>query len=323
MAFGRANIPKLANVIALGAQITAQPDSIEATEVEGVVQSTEAALRVLLEELARQEARTVAVAQNLPASLCTLLERPETAVKDYAAKCLERLASIVQGRCVERAPAAQALPTRRPRVPCTARRSRWLTAHSGRNRARRRRLFSQGGFAIVRGLVGLLQDEADSVNLSAMSALRMLSESRDGCDLLLDAEAIVGFVGCLSEMKRQPILLGEALFSLGNLTKLAESIKQAMAAGAVDRLMALLSEGEEVSGVQMQALVLKCVWNIANLDEGKVAIIDAGGGCFARVLLVFWVGFDEIGPGLVETRWHHHLSSIGRAMLRFPEGVVV
>jgi hypothetical protein len=129
----------------------------------------------------------------------------------------------------------------------------------------------------VRGLVGLLQDEADSVNLSAMSALRMLSESRDGCDLLLDAEAIVGFVGCLSEMKRQPILLGEALFSLGNLTKLQESIKQAMAAGAVDRLMALLSEGEEVSGVQMQALTLKCVWNIANLDEGKVAIIEAGG----------------------------------------------
>lgn len=129
----------------------------------------------------------------------------------------------------------------------------------------------------MRGLVGLLQDEAESVNLSAMSALRMLSESRDGCDLLLDAEAIVGFVGCLSEMKRQPILLGEALFSLGNLTKLSESIKQAMAAGAVDRLMALMSEGEEVSGVQMQALVLKCVWNIANLDEGKVAIIEAGG----------------------------------------------
>lgn len=129
----------------------------------------------------------------------------------------------------------------------------------------------------MRGLVGLLQDEADSVNLSAMSALRMLSESRDGCDLLLDAEAIVGFVGCLSEMKRQPILLGEALFSLGNLTKLQESIKQAMAAGAVDRLMALLSEGEEISGVQMQALTLKCVWNISNLDEGKVAIIEASG----------------------------------------------
>lgn len=125
--------------------------------------------------------------------------------------------------------------------------------------------------------MGLLQDEAESVNLSAMSALRMLSESRDGCDLLLDAEAIVGFVGCLSEMKRQPILLGEALFSLGNMTKLSESIKQAMAAGAVDRLMALMSEGEEVSGVQMQALVLKCVWNIANLDEGKVAIIEIGG----------------------------------------------
>ena len=99
MAFGRANIPKLAKVIALGAQITAQPDSIEATEVDGVVQSTEAALRVLLEELARQEARTVAVAQNVPASLCTLLERPETAVKEFAAKSLERQASIVQGRC--------------------------------------------------------------------------------------------------------------------------------------------------------------------------------------------------------------------------------
>ena len=58
----------------------------------------QARARAREEELARQEARTVAVAQNLPASLCTLLERPETAVKDYAAKCLERLATIVQGR---------------------------------------------------------------------------------------------------------------------------------------------------------------------------------------------------------------------------------
>ena len=139
------------------------------------------------------------------------------------------------------------------------------------------RLFSRGGYAIVRGLVGLLQDEADSVNLSAMSALRMLSESRDGCDLLLAADSIPGLVSCLSEMKRAPILLGEALFSLGNLTKMVEAIQQAMEAGAVDRLVALLAEGEETSGVQMRALVLKCVWNIANLDEGKEATIKANG----------------------------------------------
>ena len=44
VAFGRGNVQKLANVVALGAQITAQPDSIDATEVEGIVQSTEAAL---------------------------------------------------------------------------------------------------------------------------------------------------------------------------------------------------------------------------------------------------------------------------------------
>ena len=79
MAFGRANIPKLANVIALGAQITAQPDSIEATEVEGVVQSTEAALRVLLEELARQEARAVAPATPALREALGLLRRARMA----------------------------------------------------------------------------------------------------------------------------------------------------------------------------------------------------------------------------------------------------
>jgi hypothetical protein len=141
-----------------------------------------------------------------------------------------------------------------------------------------RRLFARGGYAIVRGLVGLLQDDSDVAQLSAMSALRMLSESRDGCDMLLAAESIPGLVGCLSEMKRPSTLLGEALFSLGNLTKLVEATKQAMSAGAVDRLMALLGEGEAVSGVQMRALVLKCVWNIANLDEGKTATIEAKGG---------------------------------------------
>jgi len=140
-----------------------------------------------------------------------------------------------------------------------------------------RRLFARGGYAIVRGLVGLLQDDSDVAQLSAMSALRMLSESRDGCDMLLAAESIPGLVGCLSEMKRPSTLLGEALFSLGNLTKLVEATKQAMSAGAVDRLMALLGEGEAVSGVQMRALVLKCVWNIANLDEGKTATIEAKG----------------------------------------------
>eukprot|EP01048_Picozoa_sp_COSAG05_P010094 COSAG05_NODE_870_length_6849_cov_43.750519_6_plen_57_part_00 len=54
--------------------------------------------RVLYEELARQEARAAAVKLNLAASLCTLLERPETVIKDHAAKCLERLATLVQGR---------------------------------------------------------------------------------------------------------------------------------------------------------------------------------------------------------------------------------
>eukprot|EP01048_Picozoa_sp_COSAG05_P010095 COSAG05_NODE_870_length_6849_cov_43.750519_7_plen_149_part_00 len=137
--------------------------------------------------------------------------------------------------------------------------------------------FVHSGYSIVRGLAGLLQDEADTVNLSAMSALRMLSESRDGCDMLLAAESIPGLVSCLSEVKRAPILLGEALFSLGNLTKITEAIQQAMSAGAIDRLMVLLGEGENVSGVQMQALVLKCIWNIANLDEGKIAIIKANG----------------------------------------------
>lgn len=237
VAFGRGNVPKLANVVSLGAQITAHPESVDPTEVEGVIQSTEAALRVLYEELARQEARAAAVKFDVAASLSALLERPEPVIKDYAAKCLERLANLVQGRLQ----------------------------------------FARGGYAIVRGLVGLLQDEGDNVNLSAMGALRMLSESRDGCDMLLAAETIPGLVSCLSEMKRAPILLGEALFSLGNLTKIVEAIQQAMAAGAIDRLMALLAEREDVSGVQMRALVLKCVWNIANLDEGKVATIKASG----------------------------------------------
>ena len=44
VAFGRGNVPKLANVVSLGAQITAHPESVDPTEVEGVIQSTEAAL---------------------------------------------------------------------------------------------------------------------------------------------------------------------------------------------------------------------------------------------------------------------------------------
>lgn len=106
----------------------------------------------------------------------------------------------------------------------------------------------------------------------------MLSESRDGCDLLLDADSIAGLGSCLSEMKRTPALLGEALFSLGNMTKSEAAIQQVMNAKLVEKLVALLADGEE-DGIQMQALVLKCIWNVCNMDAGKLAIIDAGGRC--------------------------------------------
>ena len=55
---------------------------------------------MLYEELARQEARAAAVKHDVAGSLSTLLERPETVIKEFAAKCLERLATLVQGRSV-------------------------------------------------------------------------------------------------------------------------------------------------------------------------------------------------------------------------------
>lgn len=83
----------------IGAEVTKAPDTIEATEVDGVVAATEKGLRTLFEELARQEARAAAISCNVPNSLCILLDRPEVPIKEYAAKCLERLATLVQGRC--------------------------------------------------------------------------------------------------------------------------------------------------------------------------------------------------------------------------------
>ena len=50
-------MPKLAAVLALGAEATTNPETLEPSEVARVIDATDAALRALYEELARQESR--------------------------------------------------------------------------------------------------------------------------------------------------------------------------------------------------------------------------------------------------------------------------
>ena len=128
----------------------------------------------------------------------------------------------------------------------------------------------------MRGLVTLLRDKEERVCISAMAALRMLSESRDGCEILLGAESVQILVGCLTDMRRSQPLTGDILFSVGNLLRLEPAIAICVQAGLVGFLLTSVQNSES-PGYQTQALILKCIQHLAGSDAGKLALINANG----------------------------------------------
>ena len=143
-------------------------------------------------------------------------------------------------------------------------------------------LLYQGRLAIgeagaVRELSGLLVDSGETgVREACSSALLALSESRDGCATLVAQERIVETL--VSALDDDHLAAKQcSLRTLANLSRLDLGISEAIDAGIMARLAAVLDPAAALPGAEGAALVcigLQTLWNLANTPDGKVAALD-------------------------------------------------
>lgn len=143
-------------------------------------------------------------------------------------------------------------------------------------------LLYQGRLALgeagaVRELSGLLVDSSETgVREACSSALLALSESRDGCATLVAQERIVETL--VSALDDDHLAAKQcSLRTLANLSRLDLGISEAIDAGIMARLAAVLDPAAALPGAEGAALVcigLQTLWNLANTPDGKVAALD-------------------------------------------------
>lgn len=119
-------------------------------------------------------------------------------------------------------------------------------------------------------------DREESVRAACSSALLSLSQSRDGCSVLMQADAEIpqSLTRALDDTGAEAV--GSSLGALANLLRLDLGVEEAIATGVVDRLAKLLDPKLERERKAPLELALQAVWNLANTPTGKSAAIAAG-----------------------------------------------
>ena len=119
-------------------------------------------------------------------------------------------------------------------------------------------------------------DRADLVREAAAGALLALSESRDGCAVLMRTPDVVTTVTRALKDAHLPVVLA-SLGALGNLLRLDLGVSEALAAGATEQLKRLVDpETSDVIEEEQLAKALQALWNLSNTPEGKRSAIAAG-----------------------------------------------
>ena len=126
--------------------------------------------------------------------------------------------------------------------------------------------------ALARGLL----DREESVRAACSSALLSLSESRDGCSVLMQADAEIPQSLTRALDDEGAAAVSSSLGALANLLRLDLGVEEAIATGAVGRLAKLLDPKLERERKAPLELALQAVWNLANTPAGKSAAIEAG-----------------------------------------------
>jgi len=138
-------------------------------------------------------------------------------------------------------------------------------------------LVYQGRLAVRdAGSVAVLSDQLKgngdvSVAEASSSALLAISESRDGCTVLMEHDDLVPTLVMALGSKLE--ICRNCLGTLANLTRQDMGIKQALDSNVVGALRQLAVPTQRDSEALLKAL--QAIWNIGNTPEGKVAMVDA------------------------------------------------
>jgi len=111
------------------------------------------------------------------------------------------------------------------------------------------------------------------VREAAAAAMLSLSESRDGCSALLQAEYVVGTLTLALKDSHLPVVRN-ALGALANVLRLDLGVSEALDTGITPLLKGLLVESKIDDG--MIEKTLQALWNLANTPDGKRSAIEEG-----------------------------------------------
>ena len=128
--------------------------------------------------------------------------------------------------------------------------------------------------ATVAALAGPLRDDADAaVRAACASALESLTSSRDGCSVVIAADAIVSKLTMALDDVGEGVV-GPSIAALSNMLRLDLGVEEALGAGIVAKLAKLVAPSQR--DAKLLETSLQALWNLANTPDGKSAAIEAG-----------------------------------------------
>ena len=119
----------------------------------------------------------------------------------------------------------------------------------------------------------LREDRDDEVRAACASALESLTSSRDGCSVVMDADAIVSKLTEALDDAHAPVL-PPTIAALANMLRLDLGVDEALGAGVVEKLAKLVDPSQR--DAKLLETSLQALWNLANTPNGKTAAIKAG-----------------------------------------------
>lgn len=126
----------------------------------------------------------------------------------------------------------------------------------------------------VAALSGPLREDRDAnVRAACAKALESLTSSRDGCSVVMGAEAIVSKLTNALDDEYAPVV-APTTAALANMMRLDLGVDEALGAGVVDKLAKLVSPDQR-DAVLLET-GLQTLWNLSQDPSGKAAAIKAG-----------------------------------------------
>jgi len=111
------------------------------------------------------------------------------------------------------------------------------------------------------------------VAAASATALLSLSQSRDGCGVLMECgDTLVATLTVA--LSGPPAVASPCLATLSNLLRLDLGVHDALAAGIVPALHATILKARRESDELKHAL--QALWNLSNTHEGKAAVVEEG-----------------------------------------------